>query len=119
MQTGETLYALALAGLDADHPVVSKGVVALLAAQKPFGGWLDLSPYEQFQTPFRETQWALIALSRFYPGPGTKGWDDPLGPVPVRLAGDETDAQLMPVLDRICWRGRGTRTAASEIGRRR
>ena len=82
MQTGESLYALALAGLTADHPAVRKGVVALLAEQKPFGGWFDTNPYEQFQTPFRETQWALMAISRLYPGPGTRGWDGPLGPQP-------------------------------------
>jgi hypothetical protein len=85
MQTGESLYALALAGLKPDHPAVRRGVVALLKAQDEFGGWLDPNPYEQFRTPFRETQWALMALSRLYPGPGTRGWDDPLGPAPQRL----------------------------------
>ncbi len=81
MQTGESLYALALAGVPADHPAVRKGGSwRLLWAQKPFGGWLDVNPYEQFQTPFRETQWSLIALSRIYPGPGTKGWDEAAWP---------------------------------------
>ena len=85
MQTGESLYALALAGLPADHPAVRRGVVALLTEQKPFGGWFDTNPYEQFQTPFRETQWSLMALSRLYPGPGTSGWDNPIGPQPKTL----------------------------------
>lgn len=100
MQTGESLYALSLAGLGADHPAVRKGVVALLHRQKPFGGWLDLSPYEQFQTPFRETQWALIALSRIYPGPGTQGWNGPLGPEPRALR-TASSAELVRDLERI------------------
>src|SRR5207302_1959097 len=96
--TGESLYALALAGLTADHPAVRNGLVALLTAQKPFGGWLDLGPYEQFQTPFRETQWSLIALATLYPGPGTKGWDGPLGPQPeaLRAIGDRETAAIQP-----------------------
>jgi hypothetical protein len=100
MQTGESLYALALAGLPADHPAVRKGIVALLTAQKPFGGWWDLNPYEQFQTPFRETQWSLIALATLIPGPGTHGWDGPLGPQPTSLRTD-SDALLIEDLDRI------------------
>ena len=101
MQTGESLYALALAGLPADHPAVRKGVLALLSAQKPFGGWLDLDPYEQFRTPFRETQWALIALSRLYPGPGTQRLGRPARPAARRaLADDPADARLIRDLER-------------------
>jgi len=100
MQTGESLYALALAGLPADHPAVRKGTSALLRRQKNFGGWLDINPYEQFQTPFRETQWALISLSRLYPGPGTKGWNGPLGPEPQTLRTDSASSLLLD-LERI------------------
>jgi HEAT repeat protein len=100
MQTGESLYALALAGLPADHPAVRLGVTSILTSQKPFGGWLDLNPYEQFQTPFRETQWSLIALATLYPGPGVRGWDGPLGPPPLQLRGG-SDSTLVAGLDRI------------------
>ncbi len=100
MQTGESLYALSLAGLKADHPAVRKGVMALLTSQNNFGGWLDLNPYEQFRTPFRETQWSLMALSRIYPGPGTRGWDGPLGPQPKRLRTDSA-AHLVSDLERV------------------
>lgn len=85
MQTGESLFALAMAGLRADHPAVKKGVVALLKSQDDFGGWLDVNPYEHFRTPFRETQWSLMALAKLFPGPGTHGWDGPLGPQPETL----------------------------------
>ncbi|MFO0960458.1 MAG: hypothetical protein U0800_23995 [Isosphaeraceae bacterium] len=100
MQTGECLYALALSGLTADHPAVRKGVVALLKEQKPFGGWLDTNPYEQFRTPFRETQWSLMALAQLYPGPGTRGWDGPLGPQPESLRTDSV-SKLVADLERI------------------
>ena len=100
MQTGESLYALSLAGLPADHPAVRRGAVALLTEQKPFGGWFDTNPYEQFQTPFRETQWSLMALSRLFPGPGTSGWDNPVGPQPTKLR-TESESLLIADLERI------------------
>ena len=90
MQTGESLYALALAGLKPEHAAVRRGIVALLGRQQAFGGWFDVNPYEQFRTPFRETQWALIALSSFYPNPQPRphGWNGPLGPQPQSLRAD-------------------------------
>jgi HEAT repeat protein len=100
MQTGESLYALALAGLGPDHPAVQRGVVALLLNQKDFGAWFDANPYEQFRTPFRETQWSLIALSKLYPGPGTKGWNDPLGLAP-KVIGAGTPAEIIADLERM------------------
>lgn len=94
MQTGESLYALARAGLKPDHPAVRQGIVALLSRQQDFGGWFDINPYEQFRTPFRETQWALMALSAFYPNPKPRsfGWNGPMGPEPdcLRTGSPET-----------------------------
>jgi hypothetical protein len=100
MQTGECLYALSLAGLPTNHPAIRKGVVALLREQKPFGGWFDLNPYEQFRTPFRETQWALMALSQIHPGAGTHGWNDPLGPTRWALP-TGSPSELIGNLERI------------------
>jgi HEAT repeat protein len=102
MQTGESLYALSLAGMKADHPAVRRGVLALLGRQQAFGGWFDVNPYEQFRTPFRETQWALIALSSLYPNahPRTRGWNGPLGPQPHALRTD-SPAELIRDLERI------------------
>ena len=102
MQTGESLYALCLAGLGPDHPAVRRGVLALLGRQQEFGGWFDLNPYEQFRTPFRETQWALIALSSLYPSstPARPGWNSPLGPQPAVLRA-ESPARLIRDLERI------------------
>ena len=107
MQTGESLYALALAGLKPDHPAMRRGIVALVNRQQAFGGWFDVNPYEQFRTPFRETQWALIALSSLYPNPKTRspGWNGPLGQEPVSLRTD-SPGKLIRDLERI-WDGRG------------
>ena len=84
---------LALAGLEPDHPAMRRGIVALLGRQQAFGGWFDVNPYEQFRTPFRETQWALIALSSLYPnrklvGPaGTaRSGHSPFRSAPIRPA---------------------------------
>jgi HEAT repeat protein len=74
-QTGHCLYALARAGCQAGDPRIAKGLRYLLSRQQSFGGWFDpLQSYENFRTPFRETQFAVMALSDFYKGPGGQGW---------------------------------------------
>ena len=102
MQTGESLYALSLAGLAPDHAAVRRGAIALLGRQQTFGGWFDVNPYEQFRTPFRETQWALIAFSSLYPNATHRlpGWNGPLGPQPQSLRTDAPTA-LIHDLERI------------------
>src|ERR1043166_5209413 len=97
-QTGHALWALAAAGLKADHPQVRKAVAYLLQRQQPWGGWFDpLQSYENFKTPFRETQFAVLALSTLYPGPGhKKGWD---APAPQSLPANP--AFLVPALDAV------------------
>ena len=97
MQTGESLYALSLAGLGPDDPAIRKGVVTLLRSQDEFGGWLDINPYEQFRTPFRETQWALMAFSRLYPNPEPGA---PHAPNPPKLRLD-TPSGLVADLERV------------------
>jgi hypothetical protein len=96
-QTGHALWALAAAGLTKDHPQVKKAVEYLLQRQQPWGGWLDpLQSYENFRTPFRETQMAVLALSSLYPGPGHKGWD-----LPVTRGLDADPARLVAALDNV------------------
>ncbi|HEX4948407.1 MAG TPA: HEAT repeat domain-containing protein, partial [Blastocatellia bacterium] len=66
-QTGHSLYTLALAGYAANHPQIKRGVDYLLARQQEWGGWFDpRQSYENFRTPFRETQFAVMALSQLY-----------------------------------------------------
>ena len=100
-ETGHALWALAAAGVPRDHPQVSKALSYLMGRQQVFGGWFDpLQSFENFRTPFRETQFAVIALSSYYPGPDqTKGWNSP---APAILSKDPI--QLLSDLDRV-WSG--------------
>jgi hypothetical protein len=97
-QTGHVLWALQAAGIPATNPQVKKAIDYLLARQQAFGGWMDpLQSFENFRTPFRETQMAVLALSAYFPMAGrTKGWNSP----PVsHLSGDPAD--LLQQLDEI------------------
>ncbi len=90
-QTGHALWALQAAGVPADESHVAKAIAYLLRRQQTFGGWMDpLQSFENFRTPFRETQMALLALSAYFPQPGRRrGWNSPvierLSSDPVRL----------------------------------
>ncbi len=79
-QTGHALWALHAAGVPRGNPQVAKGLAYLLMRQQPFGGWMDpLQSFENFRTPFRETQMSVLALSAYYPAEDhKKGWDSAL-----------------------------------------
>ena len=95
-QTGHALWALQAAGIPATNPQVAKAIQFLLSRQQTFGGWMDpLQSFENFRTPFRETQMAVLALSAYFPKAGrAKGWNS-------RPAG--------AVVDRSCAAAGGTR----------
>jgi hypothetical protein len=83
-QTGHALWALHAAGIPRDHPQVAKSLTYLLGRQQSFGGWLDpLQSYENFRTPFRETQMAVLALSAYFPvaASGPRWGAAPAGPL--------------------------------------
>jgi len=90
-QTGHALWALQAAGVPVEDPHVAKAVAYLLKRQQTFGGWMDpLQSFENFRTPFRETQMAILGLSGYFPQAGRKrGWNSPvidaLSTDPVRL----------------------------------
>jgi len=96
-QTGHALWALASAGVPKDNPKIAKALKLLLARQQEFGGWLDpLQSFENFRTPFRETQMAVLALSAYYPETSRKpGWGSSIDALP---AGGES---LLLALDKI------------------
>lgn len=79
-QTGHALWALQAAGVPVDNPQVKKSIEYLLLRQQGFGGWMDpLQSYENFRTPFRETQFAVVGLSSYFPIEGrAKGWNSPV-----------------------------------------
>ncbi|HTB96340.1 MAG TPA: HEAT repeat domain-containing protein [Terracidiphilus sp.] len=55
---------------------LSVAVKAMLAAQRREGSWEGDPVYQGFNTPFRATQFAVMALSTLYPGNTTaKNWD--------------------------------------------
>jgi HEAT repeat protein len=68
-------------------------VKAMLAAQRPEGSWEGDPVYQGFNTPFRATQFAVMALSTLYPGPTReKNWDAAY-PAPTTL--DTSDLPLL------------------------
>jgi len=55
---------------------LARAVKAMLAAQRPEGSWEGDPVYQGFNTPFRATQFAVMALSTLYPGKTkSKNWD--------------------------------------------
>src|SRR5580698_8658998 len=82
------VLALAEAG---HHPEsdehLNRAVQSMLAAQRPEGSWEGDPVYQGFNTPFRATQFAVMALSTLYPGTTkAKNWDAAYAPPPTRLA---------------------------------
>jgi hypothetical protein len=92
--TGETLYALKIAGYNMQDPRVQKAIHWLLSLQQPFGGWLD-NKGELFLQPHLETSWATAALAAIYPES-----NPPLAPAPPPPASinNATNPPLVPTL---------------------
>jgi HEAT repeat protein len=90
-QTGHVLWTLHEARVPLSDPHVAKAAGYLLGRQQEFGGWFDpLQSFENFRTPFRETQFAIMGLAAYYPlAARGKGWNSPvidrLSKEPVRL----------------------------------
>jgi hypothetical protein len=78
-QTGHALWALQAAGTPVTNPQVKKAIDYVLRRQQGFGGWMDpLQSFENFRTPFRETQMAVLALSSYFPQAARRpGWNSP------------------------------------------
>lgn len=94
-QTYHCLYALARAGYSPEHPQVAKSLGFLLERQQEWGGWFDpKQSYENFRTPFRETQFAVMALSEFYKGTDGKGW---LAKAPQSLSAGDALLRLQQI----------------------
>ena len=84
------ILALALAGRRPEtDPHLARAVQACLRAQRPEGSWEGDPVYQGFNTPFRATQFAVMALSTLYPGATqAKNWDAAYPPPPTELATD-------------------------------
>ena len=78
---------------------MARAVKAMLAAQRPEGSWEGDPVYQGFNTPFRATQFAVMALSTLYPGRTTaKNWDAAFPAPPTKLATNDLP-QLLEQLD--------------------
>ena len=65
-------------------------VKAMLTAQRPEGSWEGDPVYQGFNTPFRATQFAVMALSTLYPGSTkAKNWGAAYPPPPAKLAAND------------------------------
>ena len=82
------VLALAEAGRHPESdPNLARAVKAMLAAQRPEGSWEGDPVYQGFNTPFRATQFAVMALSTLYPGDTkAKNWDAAYAPPAITLA---------------------------------
>jgi len=89
------VLALAEAGRRPESDAkMALAVKAMLAAQRPEGSWEGDPVYQGFNTPFRATQFAVMALSTLYPGPAKeKNWNAAYPP-PV----DTLDTSDLPAL---------------------
>lgn len=83
-----SVYALALAGRRPETDEhLARAVKAMLAAQRQEGSWEGDPVYQGFNTPFRATQFAVMALSTLYPGSTVaKNWDAAYPAPPTTLA---------------------------------
>jgi hypothetical protein len=69
---------------------LARAVKAMLAAQRPEGSWEGDPVYQGFNTPFRATQFAVMALSTLYPGTTrAKNWDAAYPATPTTLAAND------------------------------
>jgi len=89
------VLALAEAGRRPENDAhMALAVRAMLAAERPEGSWEGDPVYQGFNTPFRATQFAVMALSTLYPGPTKeKNWDAAY-PAPVSRL-DTSDLPLL------------------------
>jgi HEAT repeat protein len=100
-----SVLALALAGRRPEtDPNLARAVDAMLKAQRPEGSWEGDPVYQGFNTPFRATQFAVMALSTLYPGPNRKpakekGWNDAFPAPPSQLSTSDLPL-LLTQLDR-------------------
>jgi hypothetical protein len=97
-QTYHAIYALAKAGVGIDDARLRKAVDFCLAQQTASGAWQGSPEYKNFDTPFRDTQYAIMALSQLFPGPkgvgGAKGWNAGFAAPPGKFDSQDVAATI-------------------------
>ena len=95
---------------------LARAVKAMLAAQRQEGSWEGDPVYQGFNTPFRATQFAVMALSTLYPGTTqAKNWDVGFPAPPTKLARNNLPL-LLSQLDQFLGPGSGARPQADSRG---
>ena len=94
--TFHVAWALAFAGRRAETDArLAKTARLILSSQLPSGGFRGDPAYKGFDTPFRDTQFAVMALSALYPGPGGgTTWAAGFPPPPETAPAGAADAFL-------------------------
>ena len=96
-QTHHSVYALACCGVTTDDPRLAKAVDWCLSRQWPSGAWQGNPDYKNFDTTFRETQYAIMAMAQLYAGPGSEGWMAGFDPPPTEFSATNVDSFLAAV----------------------
>ncbi len=102
--TGQIACVLMQAGLRPEtEPRLDKALRWLLARQKAFGGWFQTGDTgENFQTPMRETRYAVESLAKAFPRPFRPGWENRNGqPARVPAPGTASLRETLDALDSI------------------
>jgi hypothetical protein len=106
--TGQTLYALSLAGFTAERPEIERGIDFLVATQKPDGSWPMISRATpngapgsaKLLTPITcaASSWAVLGLARLVPRDKPASKDDTTrngAKVPTAVAGTDKRGELV------------------------
>jgi len=102
--TGQIACVLMQAGLRPEtEPRLDKALRWLLARQKEFGGWFQTGDTgENFQTPMRETRYAVESLAIAFPRAFRPGWENRNGqPARVPAPGTASLRETLDALDSI------------------
>ncbi len=66
--TGQVLWTLAQAGVTIKtNPELQSAADYIISQQQSFGGWFQTTTHENFQTPMRETRYAVMGLAAMFP----------------------------------------------------
>jgi len=98
--TYHAMYALALAGHRPESdPRLARMVAYALQAQRSDGSWQGDPNYKGFDTPFRDTQFAVMGLSQLYRYRGDSAAAAPVSPAtaPTRLRTASLDELLSDI----------------------
>ncbi len=97
--TGQIVYTLMEAGESPNRTEIVKALEYLRNQQLEFGGWYQSTGHENFQTPMRETRFAVMALATAFPkGKARSSWDN-RSVVPIEINESSGVSELITFLE--------------------